>query len=113
MLRLKAPLNLASGKMQLSMAKTSCLPSSELFLNDHVAPTEILFVQSSSHYYGPNHPLVGILYLKLAKIMNLEGNRDEVLEYLMEAEKILNVTHGRSSSLFKQQLGPLLQQAKS
>jgi hypothetical protein len=72
-----------------------------------------MFYLICSHYYGPNHPLVGILYLKLAKIMNLDGNRDQVLEYLMEAEKILNVTHGRSSSLFKLQLGPLLQQAKS
>jgi hypothetical protein len=99
--------------MLLSMEKSSCLPSSESFFNDHITQIQKLFHLICSHYYGPNHPLVGILYLKLAKIMNLDGNRDQVLEYLMEAEKILNVTHGRSSSLFKLQLGPLLQQAKS
>ncbi|XP_059481102.1 histone-lysine N-methyltransferase SMYD3 [Neocloeon triangulifer] len=64
------------------------------------------------HYYGPTHPLVGILYLKLAKIQNLTGS-SEAFENAKKAESIITITHGRNSSLYREQLLPLMHQLRS
>jgi hypothetical protein len=73
----------------------------------------MLKLRYCSHYYGPNHPLVGILYLKLAKMLNIVGvgSWEEVLDHARKAEEILTVTHGRGSTLYKEQLLPLMQEA--
>ncbi|KAI8125316.1 hypothetical protein FF38_09224 [Lucilia cuprina] len=62
-------------------------------------------------YYGNWNPLLGLLYLKLAKIQLHESWLKEALENFTEARKILEVTHGRDHSLIQTQLKPLMLQA--
>lgn len=63
-----------------------------------------------SKYYGDYHPLTGLLHLKLGKILVLQDRTDSALDHLKKAYEILSVTHGRHSSLFKEELRPLLEQ---
>uniref|UniRef100_A0A1I8MCF8 MYND-type domain-containing protein n=2 Tax=Musca domestica TaxID=7370 RepID=A0A1I8MCF8_MUSDO len=62
-------------------------------------------------YHGDWNPLLGLLYLKLAKIQHHESYLKECIENFQEAHKILEVTHGRDHSLIQNQLKPLLLQA--
>lgn len=55
--------------------------------------------------------MLGLLYLKLAKIQLHESWLKEALENFQEARKILEVTHGRDHSLIQTQLKPLMLQA--
>lgn len=60
---------------------------------------------------GTVHPLLGILYLKLAKLLFLKEDKDdEALGYLKEASRILSITHGMESQLVRNELLPLLLQ---
>ncbi|KAJ3664643.1 hypothetical protein Zmor_000196 [Zophobas morio] len=63
-------------------------------------------------YYGGVHPVTGLLHLKLGKILLFEESDELALEHLTTAYKILKITHGVGSSLFKEELGPLLKQAQ-
>lgn len=65
-----------------------------------------------SKYYTEIHPLTGLLHLKLGKILLFEEQDHLALEHLTKAYQILKITHGVSSTLFKEELGPLLQQAR-
>lgn len=48
------------------------------------------------------HPLFGLLYMKLGKLLLYLGDDSQALEYLKKAHEILKITHGTSSVLFKQ-----------
>lgn len=61
-------------------------------------------------YYGPIHPLLGYLYLKVGKILVFEGNDSVAMKYLKNAFEVLKITHGTSNPIFKE-LMLLLQQA--
>lgn len=63
------------------------------------------------YYYGKNHPLLGILYLKYGKILLYKQNTLDALKYLKLSSEILIITHGKKSSLYRDSLIPLLQQA--
>ncbi|KAI9590749.1 histone-lysine N-methyltransferase SMYD3 isoform X1 [Glossina fuscipes] len=62
-------------------------------------------------YYGDWNPLLGLLYMKLAKIQLYENFLKEAIYNFQEAKKILDVTHGPDHSLLQTQLQPLLLQA--
>lgn len=62
-------------------------------------------------YYGDWNPLLGLLYMKLAKIQLYENFLKEAIYNFQEAKKILEVTHGPDHSLLQTQLKPLLLQA--
>lgn len=64
-----------------------------------------------SKYYGDWNPLLGLLYLKLAKIQLHECWLKEAIQNFQEARKILEITHGRDHSLILNQLKPLMLQA--
>lgn len=66
-------------------------------------------VKSFHEYYGTYHPLTGLLHLKLAKLLLYQNRSGEAMGYLKRAKDILSVTHGVSSSLFKEHLVPLFQ----
>lgn len=61
-------------------------------------------------YYGESNPLFGLLYLKMGKLLLYLEDDAQALDYLQKAREILKITHGTSSTIFKQ-LMPLLQQA--
>uniref|UniRef100_A0A1B6DNR1 MYND-type domain-containing protein n=1 Tax=Clastoptera arizonana TaxID=38151 RepID=A0A1B6DNR1_9HEMI len=63
-------------------------------------------------YYGENHPLLGILYLKLGKINNFLGKVKEAYEYLKCSEKILQITHGFGHTLYRQEFLPLMMELR-
>ncbi|XP_047525760.1 histone-lysine N-methyltransferase SMYD3 [Pieris napi] len=62
-------------------------------------------------YYGPLHPLLGLLHLKYGKILLYKMDLKSALQQLKSAEKILKITHGDTHPLYKEQLLPLLHQA--
>ncbi|XP_970424.2 histone-lysine N-methyltransferase SMYD3 isoform X1 [Tribolium castaneum] len=64
-------------------------------------------------YYGHVHPITGLLHLKLGKILLFEENDQLALEHLTKAYQILKIIHGVGSHLFKDELVPLLQQARA
>ncbi|XP_055903377.1 histone-lysine N-methyltransferase SMYD3 [Eupeodes corollae] len=61
-------------------------------------------------YYGPWNPLLGLLYVKVAKLQLYEGFFKEAQHNLKEAFKIIEVTHGRDHSLYKDTLSSLMVQ---
>lgn len=63
-------------------------------------------------YHGPWNPLLGLLHMKLGKIQLYERNYKQAVHHLQEAQRILNVTHGRDHRLLLEQLRPLMLQAK-
>nr|CAI5868987.1 unnamed protein product [Callosobruchus analis] len=68
-------------------------------------------VNSFHKYYGKTHPLTGLLHLKLGKLLLYQERVKEAIEHLQQAKCILQVTHGITSSLFKEQFIPLYKQA--
>ncbi|KAJ0180950.1 hypothetical protein K1T71_003035 [Dendrolimus kikuchii] len=62
-------------------------------------------------YYGDRNPLLGLLYLKYAKILLYKMDLNKALTHLKQAEKILKMTHGEKHPLYREQLVPLIQQA--
>ncbi|XP_065157906.1 histone-lysine N-methyltransferase SMYD3-like isoform X1 [Atheta coriaria] len=63
-------------------------------------------------YYGDVHPLLGLLYLKLGKILVYKAKCNDALQYLKLAFDNLKLTHGDTSRLFRDELLPLMQQAR-
>ena len=66
-------------------------------------------------WYGKKHPLTGILLLKLFKIVLLTATTETdsiALKYYQQAIKILELTHGKSSSFYCQEVKPLIQQLR-
>lgn len=55
--------------------------------------------------------MLGLLYLKLGKILVYENKSSEALKYLEESANILHITHGPCHSLCRTELDPLLKQA--
>lgn len=62
-------------------------------------------------YYGDWHPLLGMLHLKMGKIQLYKSQLTAAINNLKEAQKILQITHGRDHSLLREQLQPMLAQA--
>ncbi|XP_017770088.1 PREDICTED: histone-lysine N-methyltransferase SMYD3 isoform X2 [Nicrophorus vespilloides] len=62
-------------------------------------------------YFGDVHPLLGLLYLKLGKILVYQEECRQALVHLKKAKDVLSITHGSTSKLFRNELIPLLQQA--
>lgn len=56
--------------------------------------------------------MLGLLYLKIGKILVYQNKSKEAMTYLQPAADILHVTHGMSHPLCRVQLDPLLKQAK-
>lgn len=71
----------------------------------------ILLIPGFKRYYGNIHPLMGLLYMKMGKILLYKNKTTTSLEYLKEAGNVLAITHGKSHPLYKNTLYPLLQQA--
>ncbi|XP_030567936.1 histone-lysine N-methyltransferase SMYD3 [Drosophila novamexicana] len=63
-------------------------------------------------YHGAWNPLLGLLHMKLGKIQLYERNYKQAVYHLQEAQRILNVTHGRDHRLLLEQLHPLMLQAR-
>ncbi|ERL87192.1 histone-lysine N-methyltransferase SMYD3 isoform X1 [Dendroctonus ponderosae] len=62
--------------------------------------------------YPTIHPLTGLLHLKLAKLLMNERKVRECVRHLRQASDILKVTHSSTSSLYKTEVFPLIQQCK-
>ncbi|KAB0800288.1 hypothetical protein PPYR_06028 [Photinus pyralis] len=60
-------------------------------------------------YLGDTHPLLGILYLKLAKILIYQENIQDGKQYLHNACKIIKITHGEDSNLYRSEIASLIQ----
>lgn len=58
------------------------------------------------------NPLVGVLCLKVGKILDYLGQSNEAEDFLRDAERILKVTHGEGSEIYKESLMPLLMHYK-
>lgn len=63
-------------------------------------------------YYGTTHPLLGILYLKLGKLSLFLNCVQEALDWLVKGQNILKVTHGERHPLYRNDLLPLMAQAR-
>ncbi|KAJ1520655.1 hypothetical protein ONE63_003760 [Megalurothrips usitatus] len=63
-------------------------------------------------YYGITHPLLGIFYLKLGKLNLFLQCVEEALGWLMKAQSILKVSHGERHPLYRNDLMPLIAQAR-
>ncbi|KAJ8931425.1 hypothetical protein NQ314_015664 [Rhamnusium bicolor] len=68
-------------------------------------------IKSFYEYYGKIHPMTGLLHLKLGKLLLYQNNTSYALDHLKKAKEILEITHGITSSLCKEHLIPLYQQA--
>ncbi|XP_050506253.1 histone-lysine N-methyltransferase SMYD3 isoform X1 [Diabrotica virgifera virgifera] len=66
-------------------------------------------IKSFYEYYGNVHPMVGLLHLKLAKLLLHQDCSEDALDHLKKAKDILKITHGMSSSIFKEHILPLYQ----
>lgn len=64
-------------------------------------------------WYGENHPLTAILLLKLFKIYLLLSSPtaySKAVDFYRQAVDIIEITHGKSSSFYCQEVKPLMQQ---
>ncbi|XP_072385972.1 histone-lysine N-methyltransferase SMYD3 isoform X2 [Diabrotica undecimpunctata] len=66
-------------------------------------------IKSFYEYYGNVHPMIGLLHLKLAKLLLHQDCCADALSHLKKAKDILKITHGMCSSIFKEHLLPLYQ----
>lgn len=62
--------------------------------------------------YPTINPLTGLLQLKLAKLQLNEGKVKECVYHLRQASDILKITHSNTSSLYKMEVIPLIQECK-
>jgi hypothetical protein len=73
----------------------------------------IPLIQAYKLWYGEEHPLTAILLLKLFKIKLLTSTNDSVAQkYYEEAAKIIEITHGKGSSFYQQEVKPLIRQLR-
>ncbi|KAK4881149.1 hypothetical protein RN001_004468 [Aquatica leii] len=70
----------------------------------------IALIPGFRKYLGDIHPLLGLLYLKLAKILAFQGDLVSARKYLRESCTILEITHGDNSNLYKNEILPLIQE---
>nr|CAD7462282.1 unnamed protein product [Timema tahoe] len=70
-------------------------------------------VSSYRKYYGPTHPLLGLLHLKLAKLLLYLEESQEAVTHARLAQKVLKVTHGENHSLYQGELAAVIQQCHS
>lgn len=86
----------------------------QLNLWEAAAQYGILLIRAYKLWYGNEHPLTAILLLKLFKILLLtsQSNDSVALNYYKEAVAIIELTHGKSSSFFRQEVKPLIQQLR-
>ncbi|XP_026276432.1 histone-lysine N-methyltransferase SMYD3 isoform X2 [Frankliniella occidentalis] len=63
-------------------------------------------------YYGITHPLLGILYLKLGKLNLYLQCVEAALDWLLKAQDILRITHGERHPLYRNDVMPLIAQAR-
>ncbi|KAF5279535.1 hypothetical protein FQR65_LT03357 [Abscondita terminalis] len=70
----------------------------------------VALIPGFKKYLGNVHPLLGLLYLKLAKILSFQGDVNEAKKNLKESCNILKITHGESSNLYKNEIIPLIQE---
>nr|CAD7264665.1 unnamed protein product [Timema shepardi] len=63
-------------------------------------------------YYGPSHPLLGLLHLKLAKLLLYLEESQEAVTHARLAQKVLKVTHGEDHSLYRGELAAVIQQCE-
>ncbi|GLG97705.1 Histone-lysine N-methyltransferase SMYD3 [Gryllus bimaculatus] len=69
--------------------------------------------QGYRRYYGEFHPLTGIFHLKLGKLLLHQQHVQKAWEELLEAKRILAITHGENHILFKKDFIPLLIQCEN
>lgn len=93
------------------MAKSCCPVSGKYQYSTQIFIYIYILYFYCSKYYGDWNPLLGLLYLKLAKIQHHESYLKECIDNFHEARKILEITHGKDHSLIQNQLKPLLLQA--
>lgn len=86
----------------------------QLQLWEAAAQYGILLIKAYKLWYGNEHPLTAILLLKLFKIFLLTSSSNDLvaLNYYNEAVAIIELTHGKSSSFFRQEVKPLIQQLR-
>lgn len=71
-----------------------------------------LNIEGLSHYYGKKHPSLGMVLLKLGKILVYVGSFSKAVGYLARAESILKASHGTTHPLYTEQAAPLYMQAR-
>ncbi|GLV43770.1 SET and MYND domain containing class 3 [Carabus blaptoides fortunei] len=86
--------------------------SIQMGLWDDAEEFGIRMIPGFRKYYGDFHPLLGLLYLKIGKILLYKKKSLPALEYLQEAQIILSVTHGPAHSLYKESFVPLMRQVQ-
>ncbi|XP_057370124.1 histone-lysine N-methyltransferase SMYD3-like [Daphnia carinata] len=71
-------------------------------------------VHAYKHWYGNEHPLTAILLLKIFKILLLVSPNDDsvALKYYQEAAKIIELTHGKASMFYQQDVKSLIRDVK-
>lgn len=62
-------------------------------------------------YNGECSPLLGVLHMKLGKLLLFFDRCTEAREHLQRAADIMQYTHGKMSSAYQTQLLPLIMQA--
>ncbi|KAL1489651.1 hypothetical protein ABEB36_013595 [Hypothenemus hampei] len=72
----------------------------------------IELTESYGKYLPSIHPLTGLLYLKLCKILMYKNKPKDAIVYLRKATDILKITHSTASSLYKTEVWPLIEQCK-
>ena len=74
----------------------------------------IPLIQAYKLWYGEEHPLTAILLLKLFKITLLTSSTNDsvALKYYEEAAKIIELTHGRNSSFYRQDVKHMIRQLR-
>lgn len=69
-------------------------------------------IEGLCHYYGKDHPSLGMVLLKLGKILVYIGRSSAAVGHLSRAEGIVKASHGTTHPLYTQQLMPLYIQAR-
>ncbi|XP_050296379.1 histone-lysine N-methyltransferase SMYD3 [Anthonomus grandis grandis] len=70
-------------------------------------------IENYHKYYPTIHPLTGLLHLKLCKLLLYKNQVKEGINHLKRAANILKITHGLGSSLYRNELVPLIQECRS
>lgn len=64
-----------------------------------------------SKYCGKQNPMLGLIYMKLGKILLHRNQQKEALHNLSKARDIIKISHGQEHSLYQTHLIPLLMDA--
>lgn len=64
-------------------------------------------------YCGKQNPLLGLIYMKLGKILLHRNQQKEALHNLIKARDIIKISHGEEHSLYRTHLIPLLMDAST